>query len=150
MGKAQKWFEEHKDFNGVDCLIWPFSRDKQGRALLSISGTTKKTSRIMCEYRHGPPPTHKHHATHSCGKGHLGCVNGSHLRWATHKENMADMIIHGTQSRGERHGAAKLTEADVLAIRSMTGVLRKEIAAIFGVSRTNINAIMRRKSWDWL
>lgn len=38
------------------------------------------------------------------------------LRWGTCKENHSDRDKHGTTARGERHGSAKLTDADVYEI----------------------------------
>lgn len=143
------WLATHKDFSGEQCLIWPFSRNSEGYGLIWQSGTMRRVARIMCEHRHGPPPTPEHQAAHSCGNGHLGCVNQWHLDWKTPKENQADRLIHGTHTRGERSWSAKLTVADVIAIRSMKGTLGS-IAAHFGVSSQIISAIQQRKRWAWL
>lgn len=50
--------------------------------------------------------------------------------------------------RGESRWNAKLTEADVIEIR-MLGPLVKSaaIAAMFGVSESNVGLILNRKSW---
>ena len=37
----------------------------------------------------------------------------SNLRWGTCKENHADQVIHGVARRGEQHGRAKITAANV-------------------------------------
>lgn len=55
--------------------------------------------------------------------------------------------------RGERNPACKLTAAQVLEIRHLaasSGLLLREIGAMYGVSRSNIGAILRRRSWSWL
>jgi hypothetical protein len=51
------------------------------------------------------------------------------LAWKTPVENMGDQEKHQTLNWGERHGGAKLTEADVIAIRQLRsfGRLWKEI-----------------------
>lgn len=53
---------------------------------------------------------------------------------------MSDKDIHGTHTRGERHGRAKLSDAEVIAIRycreSGSGV--DELANVFNVSRWTI------------
>lgn len=152
-GTAQAWLETHKNFSGDECLIWPFKRNWQGYARMYHEGKQTMVSRLICVHRRGPPPTPKHEAAHSCGKGHLGCVNGSHLRWATRKENHADMLIHGTHGRGERNSTAKLTEADVLAIRALraaTGLSQSKIARRYGVTRAAVCDIVIRRSWAWL
>jgi hypothetical protein len=60
------------------------------------SGHFERATRVMCKLAHGPAPTPKHHAAHSCGKGHEACINPKHLRWATPRENAADAKLHGT------------------------------------------------------
>jgi hypothetical protein len=71
------------------------------------------------------------------------------LRWGTRASNMADKLKHGTHQRGERNGQAKLTQADVLAIRADPR-LQWEIAADHGVDRTVVSDIKQRKTWAWL
>ena len=52
-------------------------------------------------------------------------------------------------ARGEANGTAKLTEAKVLAIR-LDARPQPEIAADYGISRSNVGLIKRRQSWSWL
>lgn len=151
-GTAVAWMEQHKNFTSDECLIWPFAKARGGYGSVGVGDrTTRKVHRLMCEYRHGPPPHGKTDAAHSCGNGHLGCVNPQHLRWATKAENAADRLIHGTHSRGERSPTAKLTEADVIAIRAAEGVQQRTLAKQFGVCEATISQIINRKHrWTWL
>lgn len=111
-------------------------------------GKQSVASRVMCELAHGKPPTAEHEAAHSCGNGHLGCINPKHLRWATHIENEADKLMHGTRPRGERQGSAKLKTSDVLAIRSMAGKLsQRKIGELFGVQQTHVGRLIRGERW---
>lgn len=134
-----------------DCLYWPFHR-RDGYARISHHHRLgQNVCRIICERIHGPPPTTKHEAAHSCGCGHLGCVNGGHLRWATPGENGADKTTHRRVRRGSKHHLARLTERQVREIRSLVGrMLQTEIAARFGVSADTISAIVTGRSWSWL
>ena len=68
------------------------------------------------------------------------------LRWGTSAENSADSIRHGTSNIGERHGLAKLTDADVIAIRASARTNR-ELAEIHSVGKTTVSNIRLRKSW---
>jgi hypothetical protein len=102
----------HVSYQGEDCLTWPFSRFGYG----TIYGH-KHAHRVMCELAYGPAPSPRHQVAHSCGKGHEGCVNPRHLRWATPKENSADMVLHGTALRGERAINVKLTTPEVHAVK---------------------------------
>lgn len=147
-GELRKWLEANSSFSGDECLIWPHGRGRSGYGLVTIAGQGILAHRYMCELEHGPAPNPKLDAAHSCGNGHLGCVNPKHLRWATRSENVEDAIEHGTFPIGEAAPAAKLTEIEVRAIRSLQGVhLQETIAQKFGVSRRTISDIHRRMTW---
>src|SRR5215471_14726746 len=94
-----EWIQERVGHAGDDCLQWPFSRSSSGYGILFHEGKVVYAHRTMCELANGKPPTPKHHASHSCGRGHLGCVNPRHLEWKTAAENQQDRRKHGTWSR---------------------------------------------------
>lgn len=148
-GTPAAWIEEYRNFNSPACLLWPLGR-AGGYGYINIDGTKISVSRTMCEHRHGPPPTPKHESAHSCGKGHLGCVNPTHLDWKNHQANMADCLEHGTHNRGERHGKVKLTSAAVLAIRASPGASQTVLGLQYGVAPATIWNIRCRNSWAWL
>lgn len=68
------------------------------------------------------------------------------LEWNTHLVNMHDKVGHGTLPVGEGSRSAKLTEADVLAIRASTDTHRA-LGVRYGVSGPCIHAIKVRKTW---
>lgn len=137
-------------YEGDECLFWPFGKNN-GRARFCRKGRDEFVSRAVCEEINGPPPTPKHEAAHSCGKGHLGCVAKRHLSWKTPSGNQADRVKHGTSNRGSRQGRSKLTEADVREIRVLLAYERVGlIAERFGVTNGNIIAIRKGRSWAWL
>lgn len=140
-GTRRRWLEEHVSYTGDDCLIWPFWRDKHGYG----------PSREMCALAHGEPPTPDHQSAHSCGNGHLGCMNPRHLRWATRAENQAEMAEHGNSQRGAKNFFCKLTEDQVQEIRKV-GYRESDsrLAARFGVSRKTISDVRNGRSWAWL
>lgn len=92
-------------------------------------------------------PTPKHEVAHN--NGDAGNPAASNLRWASKSDNEMDKVSHGTSNRGSRHGLAKLTEADVIAIRS-SGESCSVVAKGFGVSREHIRDIRARKRWAHL
>lgn len=149
-GVPASWLEKNKDFVGVECLPWPFANNGVGYGMASINGKFTLVHRFFCEYRHGPPPSPKHEAAHNCGNGHLGCANPQHLEWKTPTENQADRINHGTHARGEQNSRAKLTESEVIAIRSSTGVSGRCLARQYGVTDATIYDILNRRNWAWL
>lgn len=151
-GAAYAWLVAQAYEATDDCVLWPFRRDKQGRGKIEIEGKQVIASRYMCRLVHGEPPTPKHHAAHSCGKGDWGCVNPRHLRWATPKENSADQKTHGTRMKGERYGRAKLTDTQAAEILSMkgTGAKQQALADRFGVHQSTISDIWSGKRRGWM
>lgn len=134
-----------------DCLPWPYARFADGRAEINIGGRIRRASRVVCERIHGSPPTPEHHAAHSCGKGHEGCVNPRHLSWKTAKENGADKVVHGTSNRGEQSPKSKLNVRQVLEIRALAGtVSHRKIAKLYGITHYHVACIIRREYWGWL
>jgi len=150
-GAAADFYENVvKSYDGEACLTWPFATIG-GYGQIRIAGKLHLVSRLVCECANGDPPTPSHEAAHSCGNGHLGCVNKTHLRWATRQENRDDMVAHGRSLRGQRNRCASLSEKDVRSIRAMLGAKsQRAIAATFGVSQSAITAIATKKTWSWL
>jgi NUMOD4 motif/HNH endonuclease len=68
------------------------------------------------------------------------------LEWATHTANMEDKEVHGTQTQGEDHPRAKLTDKQVREIRAASATHR-ELAQRYGVSQVAIHLIRARKTW---
>ena len=150
-GTRMRWLLAHANHPGEDCLIWPFSRDHNGYARITVDGVQSCASRAMCEIANGAPETYTLQAAHNCGQGHLGCVNPRHLRWDTVAGNHADKAIHGTEIKGTDQWQAKLTDADVRSIRAAKGtVSQQRLADRYGVNQTTISKIQRRVSWVWL
>jgi DNA-directed RNA polymerase specialized sigma subunit len=59
-----------------------------------------------------------------------------------------DLTKHKVLS-GKRHPNSKLTEKEVKLIRLLYGtdLTQKELASMFGVSRSSIDAIVNRRTW---
>jgi len=76
------------------------------------------------------------------GKPHPWCSGERH--WARREPHKL--------KRGTDHPASKLRESEVLQIRALAAqrVLRRELAARFGVNITTINRIVRREDWAHL
>jgi hypothetical protein len=118
---------------------------------MRMNGRSVKVSRFICELAHGEPPASGQHAAHSCGNGHLGCVNPRHLSWKTAGENQMDRVAHGTSNRGRNHPCSKLSESDVQSIRRLIGRMPlKHIAEKFGINVGSVHGIKTGKNWTWL
>ncbi len=99
---------------------------------------------MVCEAFFGPRPSPMHHAAHRNGI----CTDNrvENLRWATKFENEADKVEHDVRAWGERHGMHKLSEVEVLDIRSRNTRLSEE-AERYGVTIQTISSIRHRKTW---
>lgn len=139
-GRNLKWLQDRVLHQGDECLIWPYSRNHQGYGQLGYHQKMRKAHRVMCILAHGEPPTPKHHAAHSCGNGHLGCVHPGHLSWKTPQENRTESNAHGTGYG--RKGKKELRPEIILQIRrSPKSYL--EIASEFGVYWGTVGKIKR-------
>lgn len=111
-------------------------------------GSTRRVHRLVLEAFVGPAPSGTQ-ALH--GDGDEGNCRLSNLRWGTPKENSADAIRHGTQTRmpGEKHHQAKLTDGLVRLIRRALEyrVPGTVIARGVGVSPSTVSLIRRGKNW---
>lgn len=148
---ALDWLRAHINYDGEECLIWPFSLSR-GYAQVGKDGKMKKAARLMCEWVKGAPPTPKHEAAHSCGFGNKGCVSPAHLSWKTRAQNQQDRRKHGTHGRGPvmtaRRISYKLTPARVAEIRAIgNSVSKEELGRRYGVTPSNIAKILKRKTW---
>jgi hypothetical protein len=145
-GATERFLRAFASYEGDECLIWPFAKNEKGYGLAVMGGHQRGAHRLMCILAYGEPPTPRHEAAHTCGKGHLGCVNPKHLRWATHRENSLDRFAHGTDNRGERNGKTHLTADDVRAIRQAPPNLAA-LAATYGMNKHSISKIRSGKRW---
>jgi hypothetical protein len=81
------------------------------------------------------------------------CVRPDHLFLGTHSDNMQDALKKGRRRVGSDHWSSKLDEDSVREIRELyAGKLssQSELARRFGVGRTTISRIIRRKMWSHL
>src|SRR6478736_336647 len=94
---------------------------------------------LVCEAFHGPRP-----AGMECRHldGDPSNARADNLCWGTPVENAADRDRHGRQPRGETHHSARLTDAEVTAVRTAVGSQR-EIARRFGLSQQHVSDLKR-------
>lgn len=93
----------------------------------------------------------------SCPAGlNVSHINGNNcdnrlvnLCYETHLENIRRKKEHGTQTHGESHGTARLTEKEVSEIRNKrkSGMKLLEIAKLYGISFQHVSRICKRENW---
>lgn len=86
-GAPLKFLTDNVGYSGADCVLWPFARAQNGYPELRYRGKSTRAHRLMCQMAHGEPPASHYEASHTCDRGHLGCVNPRHLVWETHADN---------------------------------------------------------------
>lgn len=130
------------------CWNWTGNRPDGRHGHFSVEGKTVKAHRWMHEAVIGPIGAGLV-VRHKCDNP--ACVNPAHLEAGTFADNTRDMLERGRNPnrKGERHPLAKLTEADVLAIRQarVCGQTEKSLAERFGVARGQIHKIVNRINW---
>lgn len=141
--------------NERGCMEWSGYLLPSGYGRIKIDGTSYLAHRLAWELRNGAiPDTRGHHGTlsvcHRCDNPK--CCNPAHLFLGTHRDNMADMRSKGRGNktaprpkRGTENPGAKLTSADVQAIRDAraVGVTTVELGRRFHVHSSVISRAAR-------
>jgi hypothetical protein len=142
-GAVPKWLYDNAMHAGDDCLIFPFARNNHGYGALKFEGRIMAASRAMCIIAHGHPPDPSLVAAHSCGKGHTGCVNPKHLRWATYAENALDLAEHREAGIAPPH-PSRLNSADCRDIIASKGrEFMWQTAKRYGISESMVCRIQK-------
>ena len=129
------------------CILSTKGRNEAGYARVKINGTVYLHHRVVYSEHYGIPLDAMRGLVvmHTCDNP--ACVNPKHLVLGTHAENVADRVAKGRTRQGESHPVAKLTEADVRAIRAAARDGNKELAVRYGVNEQCISKIRNFKSW---
>lgn len=101
------------------CWLWKGSTLASGYGQFKVQGSRQgiRAHRYSWELHNGMQVPKDMFVLHSCDVRH--CVNPSHLRTGTPKENTNDARIKGRLAFSERGGNTKLTDAQVLEIREL-------------------------------
>jgi len=129
-----------------DCWEWAGGRDKDGYGqFYDCTYSPYRANRIAFVITNGDT---KLQVCHTCNNP--PCCNPAHLYAGTQLDNVKQAIRENRlDSRGEKHGLAKLTESDVREIRALyvDGWLQREIAEVFGIVQQQVSHICRGKRW---
>ena len=127
------------------CWLWVGGIGRGGYGVISIGGRQEAVHRVSYELRVGELGDNC--CLHKCDV--RNCLNPDHLFLGTVSDNNRDRAGKGRSDdrKGMKNASAKLTESDVLSIRSDT---RNQyvIAGEYGVSQGQISDIKSRKKWS--
>lgn len=146
----------------TECWPWRGGLTRKGYGYTSISrswtdapraGRFWQAHRFAWFLANGPIPTDSNgrplHILHRCDSP--PCCNPAHLFLGTNLENVRDRETKGRggDHRGEKHGRAKLTEEQVVAIRTRrsAGETCTALAAAFGIGKSHVSAIASNRRW---
>lgn len=137
----------HSEACASGCLLWTAKINADGYGRLKWNGRHRAAHRLAYEIAYGPIPKGLA-VCHRCDV--RNCIEPEHLFVGTHTDNMRDMMAKGRHkrpdSRGEKHGNARLTAADVLAIREDKRRVR-EIARHYKIDSGAISRIRSGERW---
>lgn len=132
------------------CWNWKGAVSKNGYGSFKFDGVAVTASRLAYFLWYNKDPGSMM-VLHTCDNRR--CCNPHHLYLGDVKQNSRDMVERGRHRTGpvvgSGNGNAKLTEADVMAIRAMfaAGKTNIEIAARYGVKHQTISKIRRGYFW---
>jgi hypothetical protein len=138
-------------FGGPDeCWLWTAGADNRGYGQVKVRGNQRGAHREAYEATNGPGSAGGLVVRHKCDVPR--CVNPAHLEIGTHADNSRDRDERGRTAKGEAVATAKLTDADVLAIRSayVFGSRTHGLPALgrlFGVHHSQISKVVNRERW---
>lgn len=86
---------------------------------------------------------------HTCDKSL--CINPDHLFLGSHKDNMKDASSKKRMAFGEKHYQCKLKNENIKEIQILAkcGLSQSQVCEIFGISQTDVSAILRKKNWKY-
>jgi hypothetical protein len=132
----------------IGCWEWTASRTSLGYGKI---GTTRSVwefaHRIMWMLVHGPIPD-GHIICHRCDNP--PCVNPDHLFLGSHLDNFRDSQSKKRHAHGERHGGAKLSEAEAQQILADPTAVGRHLAKAHNVSPATICLLRKRETWRHL
>ena len=124
---------------------------RMGYGSVNWAGKPEKAHRAAYMREHSCSLLPRVVVRHSCDNPR--CINPAHLELGTVADNNRDRDERGRAALGMRHGKAKLTDDEVIAIReryALGGESHRSLAAEYGVSHKVIGKLIRRITWKHL
>ncbi len=130
------------------CWIW--NHKTIGYPIVKCRGNNIGGHTLSYLLHHGSIPESLN-VLHSCDNRH--CVNPDHLFLGTPEDNSRDRNAKGRTAKPYTNGEkSKITENDVIEIRACAalGATQRQLAKRFNTNNSNINYIVKRKTWKYV
>ncbi len=140
------------------CIEWPFCISKNGYGYCRRLGETG-AHRVVFKM-HINKNISGIYICHKCDN--KKCVNPKHLFSGTAKDNFIDMMLKNRNpsnnknsfidTRGKKHGKAKINLEDANLIRSMHKAgkySQAELGKMFNISRWTVSDVIRNVTWNY-
>lgn len=137
-----------------ECWEWNAAKTRFGYGYLSIGRRDEGlvlAHRAVWELTHGPLPNGMK-VCHTCDNP--SCCNPSHLFTGTQADNLTDCKVKGRARGGSLPGSrnpnSKLSDNQINEIRERYDsgkVLQRVLAHEYGITQTQVSAIILHKSW---
>lgn len=154
--KSRFW-EKAAKAGKSDCWEWTGAKDRRGYGNWHFqhkgANKTIKAPRASWIMANGVTPPPHQYVCHTCDNP--SCVNPDHLWVGTLQQNLQDRTnkgrdrLCGKSQFGKENGRAKITEDDVLAIRSrfVGGASYATLSREFGIGSTTVAHIIHGRTW---
>jgi len=130
-----------------DCWLWTGAKIGDGYGSFNINGKMFICSRLMYIHCFGQIEDGYEIAHTPIICHNRACVNPEHLEAKTCKDNQADRVLDKTNPIGERNNNSKLTKVQVCEIRRRSTENHRLLGLEFGVSKSTIGRVLKRKLW---
>lgn len=147
---AKFWARVEPELN-TGCWLWAGAVSNGGYGNVYLCGQHDRAHRLSWKFTNGEIPG-GFRICHRCDTP--TCVNPAHLFLGTAADNTQDMRSKGRgrggSQKGEANKRARLSPADVIAIRARAaaGENYTRIAADYGLTRTTITYAALGKTWS--
>lgn len=130
------------------CWDWQGDTDQNGYGVFHYRGRLVGAHELALSFTLGEKRLQGLDTCHSCDRPR--CCNPGHLRFASRRSNVDDMVSRGRHRHGETHHHAVLTSAEVREMRERraNGALQRDLADDYGVSAAYVSDIVNGLCWQ--